>query len=132
MILLGVNIDHCATLRQARYRQAPATVGGAVEPDPVTLAVLAERAGADGITVHLREDRLADLAVGVVTGFGKINGRRVAVYAQYFTILGGSFSEVQSHKICRIQDVAMESGIPIIGLNDSGGARSVAARSHDP
>ena len=57
MILLGVNIDHCATLRQARYRQAPATVGGAVEPDPVTLALLAERAGADGITVHLREDR---------------------------------------------------------------------------
>lgn len=57
MILLGVNIDHCATVRQARYRQAAATVGGAVEPDPVTLAVLAERAGADGITVHLREDR---------------------------------------------------------------------------
>jgi pyridoxine 5-phosphate synthase len=57
MILLGVNIDHCATVRQARYRQAPATVGGAVEPDPVTLAILSERAGADGITVHLREDR---------------------------------------------------------------------------
>jgi pyridoxine 5-phosphate synthase len=57
MILLGVNIDHCATLRQARYRQAAATAGGAIEPDPVTLAVLSERAGADGITVHLREDR---------------------------------------------------------------------------
>jgi len=57
MILLGVNIDHCATLRQARYRQADATAGGAVEPDPVALALLAERAGADGITVHLREDR---------------------------------------------------------------------------
>lgn len=57
MILLGVNIDHCATVRQARYRAAAATTGGAVEPDPVTLAVLAERAGADGITVHLREDR---------------------------------------------------------------------------
>jgi pyridoxine 5-phosphate synthase len=57
MILLGVNIDHCATVRQARYRQAEATVGGAVEPDPVTLAILCERAGADGITVHLREDR---------------------------------------------------------------------------
>jgi pyridoxine 5-phosphate synthase len=57
MILLGVNIDHCATVRQARYRQAAATVGGAVEPDPVTLALLCERAGADGITVHLREDR---------------------------------------------------------------------------
>jgi pyridoxine 5-phosphate synthase len=57
MILLGVNIDHCATLRQARYRTAEPAVGGSVEPDPVTLAVLAERAGANGITVHLREDR---------------------------------------------------------------------------
>ncbi len=57
MILLGVNIDHCATLRQARYRQADATVGGAIEPDPVVFALAAERAGADGITVHLREDR---------------------------------------------------------------------------
>ena len=43
MILLGLNIDHCATVRQARYREAPATVGGAVEPDPVTLALLGER-----------------------------------------------------------------------------------------
>ncbi|MCR6655665.1 MAG: pyridoxine 5'-phosphate synthase [Opitutus sp.] len=57
MILLGVNIDHCATLRQARYRQSDSTCGGAVEPDPVLLAQLSERAGADGITVHLREDR---------------------------------------------------------------------------
>jgi pyridoxine 5-phosphate synthase len=56
MILLGLNIDHCATLRQARYRENNRTVGGNVEPDPVALAVMAERAGADGITVHLRED----------------------------------------------------------------------------
>jgi pyridoxine 5-phosphate synthase len=56
-ILLGVNIDHAATLRQARYRSASQTCGGIVEPDPVALALLAERAGADGITVHLREDR---------------------------------------------------------------------------
>ena len=60
---------------------------------------------------------------GIVTGLGKINGRRVAVFAQDFTVLGGSFSEVQSQKICRIQDMALESGIPLIGLNDSGGAR---------
>ena len=60
---------------------------------------------------------------GVVTGFGKINGRRVAVFSQDFTVLGGSFSEVQSQKICRIQDMALEAGIPIIGLGDSGGAR---------
>lgn len=57
MLLLGVNIDHCATLRQARYREAGATTGGMIEPDPVTFALLAERAGADGVTVHLREDR---------------------------------------------------------------------------
>jgi pyridoxine 5-phosphate synthase len=57
MILLGVNIDHCATLRQARYKDAAGAPGGAVEPDPVSLAERAERAGADGITVHLREDR---------------------------------------------------------------------------
>ncbi len=60
---------------------------------------------------------------GVITGFGKIQGRRVAIYAQDFTVLGGSFSEVQSNKISRIQDLAIESGIPLIGLNDSGGAR---------
>ncbi|CAM3028831.1 pyridoxine 5'-phosphate synthase [Rariglobus hedericola] len=57
MILLGVNIDHCATVRQARYRGYDQTAPGPVEPDPVALAVLAERAGADGITIHLREDR---------------------------------------------------------------------------
>jgi pyridoxine 5-phosphate synthase len=57
MILLGVNIDHCATVRQARYRDAAGAEGGAVEPDPVAFALLAERAGGDGITVHLREDR---------------------------------------------------------------------------
>jgi pyridoxine 5-phosphate synthase len=57
MIHLGVNIDHCATVRQARYRDSGTTTGGAVEPDPVTFALLSERAGADGITVHLREDR---------------------------------------------------------------------------
>ena len=57
MILLGVNIDHCATVRQARYRDAAGAESGAVEPDPVEFALAAERAGADGITVHLREDR---------------------------------------------------------------------------
>lgn len=60
---------------------------------------------------------------GIITGFGKIQGRRVAVYAQDFTVLGGSFSEVQSNKISRIQDLAIAAGIPLIGLNDSGGAR---------
>jgi pyridoxine 5-phosphate synthase len=57
MILLGVNIDHSATLRQARYREAAGEPGGNVEPDPIAIAARAERAGADGITAHLREDR---------------------------------------------------------------------------
>ena len=56
-LLLGVNIDHSATLRQARYREHPRACGGMVEPDPVAVAQAAERAGADGITLHLREDR---------------------------------------------------------------------------
>jgi pyridoxine 5-phosphate synthase len=57
MILLGVNIDHCATLRQARYRDAGESMAESVEPDPVALAQKVWRSGADGITVHLREDR---------------------------------------------------------------------------
>lgn len=57
VIHLGVNIDHAATLRQARYRTADAQPAAMVEPDPVAIALLAERAGADGITAHLREDR---------------------------------------------------------------------------
>jgi acetyl-CoA carboxylase carboxyltransferase component len=60
---------------------------------------------------------------GVVAGFGKINGRRVAVHAQDFTVLGGSFSEVQAQKVCRVMELAQASGIPIIAMLDSGGAR---------
>ena len=60
---------------------------------------------------------------GVVTGYGKINGRLVFVYSQDFTVLGGSLSEANAKKICKIMDQAMKVGVPIIGLNDSGGAR---------
>lgn len=56
-VLLGVNIDHAATVRQARYREHPDDRGGMVEPDPVAIALEAQRAGADSITMHLREDR---------------------------------------------------------------------------
>ncbi len=56
-ILLGVNIDHSATVRQARYRGQPSARGGMVEPDPVAVALEAQRSGADAITMHLREDR---------------------------------------------------------------------------
>ncbi|MFP4156075.1 MAG: pyridoxine 5'-phosphate synthase [Opitutales bacterium] len=56
-ILLGVNVDHCATVRQARYRGHPLNHGDEVEPDPLDFALACEAAGADGITMHLREDR---------------------------------------------------------------------------
>ena len=60
---------------------------------------------------------------GVVAGFGKINGRLVYVFAQDFTVFGGSLSEAHAEKICRVMDLAMQNGAPVIGLNDSGGAR---------
>lgn len=60
---------------------------------------------------------------GVVTGFGTINGREVCVFAQDFTVFGGSLSETHAEKICKIMDLAMKIGVPLIGLNDSGGAR---------
>ena len=60
---------------------------------------------------------------GVVTGYGTINGRLVYVYAQDFTVFGGSLSETHAEKICKVMDLAVKVGAPIIGLNDSGGAR---------
>jgi propionyl-CoA carboxylase beta chain len=60
---------------------------------------------------------------GFVTGFGRIDGRLVYVFAQDFTVLGGSLSEANAQKICKIMDLALKTGAPIIGLNDSGGAR---------
>src|SRR5579864_241014 len=60
---------------------------------------------------------------GVVTGFGTVNGRLVFVFSQDFTVFGGSLSEAHAEKICRIMDQAMKVGAPVIGLNDSGGAR---------
>lgn len=60
---------------------------------------------------------------GVVTGYGTINGRLVYVFSQDFTVFGGSLSETHAEKICKIMDLAMKNGAPVIGLNDSGGAR---------
>jgi acetyl-CoA carboxylase carboxyltransferase component len=63
------------------------------------------------------------LGDGVVTGFGEIDGRLVFVYSQDFTVFGGSLSEAHAEKICKVMDLAVENGAPIIGLSDSGGAR---------
>lgn len=82
----------------------------------------------------LKEKQIA--GDSVVTGFGKIDGRMVCVYAQDFTVMGGSFSEIQGEKVAKALDLALESGVPVIGLMDSVGARiqegvfSLAAFSH--
>ena len=63
------------------------------------------------------------LGDGVVTGYGTIEGRLVYVFAQDFTVFGGSLSETMAQKICKVMDMAMKMGAPVIGINDSGGAR---------
>ena len=68
-------------------------------------------------------DKQQFLGDGVVTGYGRIDGRLVYVFSQDFTVLGGSLAEAHAEKICRVMDLAMQNGAPLIGLNDSGGAR---------
>src|SRR5688572_7016132 len=63
------------------------------------------------------------LGDGVVTGYGKVDGRLVYVFAQDFTVFGGSLAEAHAEKICKVMDLATRNGAPVIGLNDSGGAR---------
>jgi propionyl-CoA carboxylase beta chain len=68
-------------------------------------------------------DKQRVLGDGVITGRGTIGGRQVVVFSQDFTVLGGSLSEAHAEKICRVMDLALKLGVPVIGLNDSGGAR---------
>jgi len=68
-------------------------------------------------------DKHRILGDGVVTGYGMVNGRLVFVFSQDFTTFGGSLSEAHGEKICKVMDLALKSGAPVIGLNDSGGAR---------
>lgn len=72
---------------------------------------------------HFNMDRLEAPGEGVVTGYGKINGRLVYVFAQDFTVFGGALGEMHAQKIANIMDLAAKNGAPVIGLNDSGGAR---------
>lgn len=74
-------------------------------------------------STNFGQDKKHILGDGVVTGFGTIEGRLVYVFAQDFTVFGGSLSETMALKICKVMDMAMKMGAPIIGLNDSGGAR---------
>ena len=81
----------------------------------------------DKFVVHRSRDFGLDQQVypgdGVITGHGLVDGRKVFVFAQDFTVFGGSLSETHAEKICKVMDLAMKVGAPIIGLNDSGGAR---------
>ena len=81
----------------------------------------------DSFATHRSTDfGLADQKVlgdAVVTGFGQINGKQTFVFAQDFTVMGGSLSEVVAEKICKVMDLAMKIGAPVIGIEDSGGAR---------
>jgi len=81
----------------------------------------------DKLVVHRSKDFDLDKQIypgdGVVTGHGLIDGRKVFVFAQDFTVFGGSLSETHAEKICKVMDLAMKVGAPIVGLNDSGGAR---------
>ena len=81
----------------------------------------------DAFVVHRTSDFGLDqqkyLADSVITGWGTIDGRLVYVFSQDFTVFGGSLGEVHAEKVCKIMDMALKNGAPVIGLNDSGGAR---------
>ena len=81
----------------------------------------------DKFVVHQTQDfGMAEQRVpgdGVVTGSGRIHGRPTFVFAQDFTVFGGSLSDAYARKICKVMDLAMKTGAPVVGLNDSGGAR---------
>ncbi|MDP8923531.1 MAG: acyl-CoA carboxylase subunit beta [Chloroflexota bacterium] len=81
----------------------------------------------DALVVHRSTefglDREHYLGDGVVTGWGRVDGRPIALFSQDFTVFGGSLSEAYGEKICKVMDLAIKNGMPIVGLNDSGGAR---------
>ena len=129
------------TIEQLEARRAAAKLGGGEKRIAAQhakgrltarerLAVLLDQESFEEVDVFV-EHNCADFGMetqkfpgdGVVTGSGTINGRLVYVFAQDFTVFGGSLSERHAQKICKIMDAAMKVGAPVIGLNDSGGAR---------
>jgi pyridoxine 5-phosphate synthase len=121
MILLGVNIDHCATLRQARYRDLDRTAGGAIEPDPVTFALAAERAGGDGITVHLREDR-RHIQERDVWRLRESIGTRLNLEMACTPAMIAFALELKPDSVCVVpenrQEVTTEGGLDVVGNRD--------------
>jgi len=76
-----------------------------------------------GEMTDFTKPEVVNVGEGVVTGYGRIQGRLVYLFSQDFTVFGGALGELHSRKICKIMDLALKNGAPIIGLNDSGGAR---------
>ncbi len=117
-ILLGVNIDHVATVRQARYKDAPRVCGGYVEPDPVTIALLCEKAGANGITVHPREDGRHVQRADVLRMRGCIQTRLNMEMAATDEMLAFAL-EVLPETICVVpekrEEVTTEGGLDVAG-----------------
>src|ERR1044072_9207755 len=108
---------------QKQHAEGKLTARGRVE----LLLAPAPFAELDALVVHRSRDFGMDRqripGDGVVSGYGTIDGRLVYLFAQDFTVFGGSLSETNARKICKVMDLALEKGAPVIGLNDSGGAR---------
>jgi len=117
VILLGVNIDHCATLRQARYKGV-SLVDPIVEPDVVALSLLAEKAGADGITVHLREDRRHIQDGDVITLKSKIKTRLNLEMACTQAMIDFAL-KLKPNSVCVVpesrQEITTEGGLDVVG-----------------
>ncbi|MGH7425924.1 MAG: carboxyl transferase domain-containing protein, partial [Candidatus Methylomirabilales bacterium] len=130
-----------ALVEEVRRRKAEAKLGGSEEavdrqhgqgkltarerlnrlldPDSFVETDMLARHRAHGFGIERRRP----YGDGVITGWGTIEGRKVFVFSQDFTIFGGSLGEVVSEKICKVMDLALSTGAPVIGINDSGGAR---------
>ncbi|MCF3650756.1 pyridoxine 5'-phosphate synthase [Synoicihabitans lomoniglobus] len=121
MIFLGLNIDHCATVRQARYRVVHPGAEPAVEPDPVTLAVHAERAGADGITIHLREDRRHIIDSDVHRVRESI-ATRLNLEMACTSEMAKIAAEVKPDSVCLVPEnraeITTEGGLDVVGQRD--------------
>ena len=121
MILLGVNIDHCATVRQARYRGYDQTAPGPVEPDPVALAVRAEQAGADGITIHLREDR-RHIQEHDVWRLKEASKTRINLEMACTPWMIDFALKVKPHSVCVVpesrEEISTEGGLDVVGRRD--------------
>lgn len=121
MILLGLNIDHCATVRQARYRVVPPGAEPAVEPDPLALALRAEQAGADGITIHLREDRRHIIDTDVERIRAKI-GTRLNLEMACTEEMTAMARRLKPDSVCLVPEnraeITTEGGLDVVGQRD--------------